>query len=190
VQENGPEKIAFKRKLWAAIEAAAPEDALLLSSSSSIPASEQNRDMVDPGRLIIGHPFNPPHLMPLVEVVPSAASNPDLVVRAMAFYREVGKVPLELKKEIPGFVANRLQAAIFRECVYLVREGIVSIRDLDAIVTMLGLRWAAMVRSCPSTSVAAQAGWPISSSIWARAGWRPCGPVSAKCLSMRQPAIC
>jgi ketoreductase RED1 len=143
VQENGPEKIAFKRKLWAAIEAAAPEDALLLSSSSSIPASEQNRDMVDPGRLIIGHPFNPPHLMPLVEVVPSAASNPDLVVRAMAFYREVGKVPLELKKEIPGFVANRLQAAIFRECVYLVREGIVSIRDLDAIVTnSLGLRWA------------------------------------------------
>ena len=143
VQECGPEKLDFKTALWSRIEAAAANDALLLSSSSSIPASAQNARMEAPGRLIIGHPFNPPHLMPLVEVVPTAQTPSDLVARAIAFYRGVGKVALELKKEIPGFVANRLQAAIFRECIYLVREGVVSMRDLDDIVTgSLGIRWA------------------------------------------------
>lgn len=143
VQECGPERLAFKRTLWAAIEANAPKDALLLSSSSSIPASAQNIEMVQPGRLIIGHPFNPPHLMPLVELVPSDKSDPALVARALAFYRGIGKVALELKKEIPGFVANRLQAAIFRECMYLVREQVASVRDVDDIVmNSLGIRWA------------------------------------------------
>lgn len=143
VQECGPEKVDFKKALWARIEAAAPKTALLLSSSSSIPASAQNADMAEPGRLIIGHPFNPPHLMPLVEVVPTDKTPADLVERAIAFYRGLGKVALELRKEIPGFVANRLQAAIFRECIYLVREGVVSMRDLDDIVTgSLGIRWA------------------------------------------------
>lgn len=143
VQECGPEKVDFKQDLWRRIEAAAPKDALLLSSSSSIPAWAQNGAMAEPARLIIGHPFNPPHLMPLVEVVPTGGSDPATVARAMAFYRGVGKVALELKKEIPGFVANRLQAAIFRECMYLLREGVVSMRDLDDIVTSsLGIRWA------------------------------------------------
>ncbi len=143
VQEGGPERVDFKKDLWRRIEAVAPNDALLLSSSSSIPASAQNGAMADPGRLIIGHPFNPPHLMPLVEVVPTSQTPRDLVARAMTFYRGVGKVALELKKEIPGFVANRLQAAIFRECMYLVREHVVSMRDLDDIVTgSLGIRWA------------------------------------------------
>lgn len=143
IQECGPERVDFKRALWRRIEAAAPKEALLLSSSSSIPASVQNGDMTAPGRLIIGHPFNPPHLMPLVEVVPSDQSEPADVARAMAFYRGIGKVALEVKKEIPGFVANRLQAAIFRECMYLVRERVVSVRDLDDIVTSsLGIRWA------------------------------------------------
>ncbi len=143
VQECGPEKVDFKKALWRRIEAAAPKDALLLSSSSSIPASAQNGEMTEPGRLIIGHPFNPPHLMPLVELVPTDRTPPELVARALAFYRGVGKVALELKKEIPGFVANRLQAAIFRECMYLLREQVVSMRDLDDIVTgSLGIRWA------------------------------------------------
>lgn len=143
VQECGPERLDFKTDLWRRIEAAAPKAALLLSSSSSIPASAQNSAMAEPGRLIIGHPFNPPHLMPLVEVVPTREADPATIARVMAFYGEMGKVALELKKEIPGFVANRLQAALFRECMYLLREGVVSMRDLDDIVTSsLGVRWA------------------------------------------------
>lgn len=143
IQECGPERLDFKQALWARIEAAAPKEALLLSSSSSIPASAQNKQMAQPGRLIVGHPFNPPHLMPLVEVVPSDESDPATVARVMAFYRGIGKVALELKKEIPGFVANRLQAAIFRECMYLAREKVASIRDIDDIVmSSLGIRWA------------------------------------------------
>lgn len=143
VQECGPENVNFKRDLWRRIETAAPRNALLLSSSSSIPASAQNGDMAEPGRLIIGHPFNPPHLMPLVEVVPTSTSDAGTVARVMAFYRGIGKIALELKNEVPGFVANRLQAAIFRECIYLLREAVVSMRDLDDIVTSsLGIRWA------------------------------------------------
>ncbi|WP_321881777.1 3-hydroxyacyl-CoA dehydrogenase NAD-binding domain-containing protein [Burkholderia cepacia] len=143
IQECGPERADFKQDLWRRIEQVAPQNALLLSSSSGIPASVQNAGMAEPGRLIIGHPFNPPHLMPLVEVVPSDKSDAATVARVLSFYRGVGKIALELKKEIPGFVANRLQAAIFRECMYLVRENVVTMRDLDDIVTSsLGVRWA------------------------------------------------
>lgn len=143
VQECGPEKLEFKRALWKLIEAAAPQDALLCSSSSTIPASAQFTSMTDQSRLLIGHPFNPPHLMPLVEVVPTPNTDPRITVRALAFYRGIGKVALEIKKEIPGFVANRLQAAIFQESVALVAEGVVTLQELDAIVTSsLGIRWA------------------------------------------------
>jgi ketoreductase RED1 len=143
VQECGPEKPEFKQALWKSIETAAPREALLLSSSSTIPASVQNQEMEDPGRLVIGHPFNPPHLMPLVEVVPSPKTDPDITARAMAFYNGIGKVALDIKKEIPGFVANRLQAAIFQESVFLVTEGVVTLDQLDDVVTnALGIRWA------------------------------------------------
>lgn len=143
VQECAPEKLEFKQALWKKIEAAAPKEALLLSSSSTIPASAQSHDMTDPGRLVIGHPFNPPHLMPLVEVVPTPDADPATTARAMGFYNGIGKVALEIKKEIPGFVANRLQAAIFQESIYLVTEGVVSLDQLDDVVTnSLGIRWA------------------------------------------------
>lgn len=143
VQECGPEKIEFKQALWKAIEAAAPTDALLCSSSSTIPASVQFTLMADPSRLVIGHPFNPPHLMPLVEVVPTPKTDPAITARALAFYKGVGKVALEIKKEIMGFVANRLQAAIFQESVFLVTEGVVTLDQLDEVVTnSLGIRWA------------------------------------------------
>ena len=143
VQECGPEKVEFKQCLWQSIEAAAPAEALLCSSSSTLPASLQDARMVDRGRLVIGHPFNPPHLMPLVEVVPTPATDPAITARALAFYTGVGKVALEIKKEIGGFVANRLQAAIFQESVYLVSEGVVTLDQLDDIVTSsLGIRWA------------------------------------------------
>jgi ketoreductase RED1 len=143
VQENGPERLDFKRALWKRIEAAAPAGALLLSSSSALPATEQSREMQQPGRLLVGHPFNPPHIIPLVEVVPGLQTPLESVEAALAFYRALGKAPQVIHKEIGGFVANRLQAAIFRECVSLVAKGVVRIEELDAIVTQsVGLRWA------------------------------------------------
>jgi len=143
VQECGPENVEFKQALWKTIEDAAPEHALLFSSSSTIPASVQFAQMSDQSRLLVGHPFNPPHLMPLVEVVPTPKTKPDITAQALAFYRGIGKVALEIKKEIPGFVANRLQAAIFQESVFLVAEGVVSLKELDDVVTSsLGIRWA------------------------------------------------
>jgi ketoreductase RED1 len=143
VQECGPERPGFKQALWEMIEAAAPADALLCSSSSGIPASLQQVEMADPTRLIIGHPFNPPHLMPLVEVVPTPTTDPAVIARTVAFYDAMGKVTRVIRKEVPGFVANRLQAAIFRECVSLVNGGVVTIGELDDIVTTsLGVRWA------------------------------------------------
>jgi ketoreductase RED1 len=143
VQENGPERIEFKRELWKRIADAAPKHALLLSSSSALPASAQAKEMDAPQRMLIGHPFNPPHIIPLVEVVPGAKTSADAVADAVAFYKALGKVPQVVRKEIGGFVANRLQAAIFRECVSLVAQGVVTVDELDSIVThSVGLRWA------------------------------------------------
>ncbi len=144
IQENGPEKVSFKRSLWASIEQAAPAHALLLSSTSGIMATSMAKEMRDPTRLLIGHPFNPPHIVPLVEIVPGEKTAQEQVDEAVAFYEALGKRPLVLHKEVPGFVANRLQSAIFQECVYLVSEGVVGMDDLDDVVTSsLGPRWAA-----------------------------------------------
>jgi ketoreductase RED1 len=143
VQECGPERLAFKRSLWASVEAHCPADALLLSSSSGITASMQASKMKSPERVLVGHPFNPPHLIPLVEVVPGRRTSQQAVTRARAFYQSLGKRPVVLHKEIPGFVANRIQAAVIRESVSLVRQGVVSVEDLDvAVQSSLGLRWA------------------------------------------------
>jgi ketoreductase RED1 len=144
VQENGPENMAFKRDLWARVEKAAGADTLLLSSTSGMRATAMAKQMTDASRLLVGHPFNPPHLVPLVEVVPGEQTDPAVVEETVAFYRALGKRPLVLRKEVPGFVANRLQSALFQECVHLVAEGVVSMADLDAVVTSsIGLRWAA-----------------------------------------------
>jgi ketoreductase RED1 len=143
VQENGPERPEWKQQLWARVEKAVPKHALLLSSSSARPATEQGREMKDASRLLVGHPFNPPHLIPLVEVVPGECTAPEAIADAVAFYEALGKVPRVLKREIQGFVANRLQRAIMREACYLVQEGVVTIDELDDIVTSsIGLRWA------------------------------------------------
>jgi ketoreductase RED1 len=143
IQENGPENPEWKQKLWARVEPALPKHALLLSSSSARPATEQGKLMKDTSRLLVGHPFNPPHLIPLVEVVPGDHTAPEATADAVAFYEALGKVPRVLKKEIQGFVANRLQRAIMREACYLVQEGVVTVDELDDIVTSsIGLRWA------------------------------------------------
>ena len=144
VQENGPERIEFKQDLWARIGKVVGEHALMLSSSSAKTATEQSLKMSRPERLLVGHPFNPPHLIPLVEVVPGEKTSPEAVDDAVAFYAALGKVPRVVRKEMPGFVANRLQRAIFRECCYLVIQGVVKVDELDDIVTSsIGLRWAA-----------------------------------------------
>jgi ketoreductase RED1 len=143
VQENAPERLNLKQELWQSIERATPVHALLASSSSSLPASSMSASMQQPGRLIVGHPFNPPHLVPLVEVVASKSTDPAVVDLALAFYRAIGKRPQVLAREIPGFVANRLQAALFREAVNLVAQGVVTEQELDDVVTSsIGLRWA------------------------------------------------
>jgi ketoreductase RED1 len=144
VQENGPERIDFKQDLWGRIGKVVGEHALMLSSSSAKTATEQALKMPQPGRLLVGHPFNPPHLIPLVEVVPGEKTSEEAVDDAVAFYAALGKVPRIVRKEMPGFVANRLQRAIFRECCYLVIQGVVKVDELDDIVTSsIGLRWAA-----------------------------------------------
>ncbi|HTF47116.1 MAG TPA: 3-hydroxyacyl-CoA dehydrogenase NAD-binding domain-containing protein [Pseudonocardia sp.] len=144
VVENGPENLAFKRELFGRIEKVVGPDALLLTSTSGIRATDIARDLTRPGRLLVGHPFNPPHLVPLVEVVPGERTDPAAVDDAVRFYQALGKRPLVLRKEVPGFVGNRLQAALFREAVHLVEQGVVDIAELDEVVTSsIGMRWAA-----------------------------------------------
>ncbi|HWL86341.1 MAG TPA: 3-hydroxyacyl-CoA dehydrogenase NAD-binding domain-containing protein [Polyangiaceae bacterium] len=143
IQENGPEKLDFKRAIWAEVERAAKPDALFLSSSSGIPATAQAAQMKHPERLVIGHPFTPPHILPLVEVVPGVQRDPAIVARVVGFYEALGKTVIVLRKEIPSFVGNRLQSALFREAMYLVREGVVTVDELDRVVTAsIGIRWA------------------------------------------------
>ncbi|MCA0145395.1 3-hydroxyacyl-CoA dehydrogenase NAD-binding domain-containing protein [Blastococcus sp. LR1] len=143
VQENAPERLQLKQELFARIEAAAPEQALIASSTSALMPSDLAREMRTPERLVVGHPFNPPEVLPLVEVVPGERTSPETVQRAVDFYRSVGKKPVVLHKELNGFVANRLQSTLFRECVWLVSQGVVSAAELDEIVTeSIGVRWA------------------------------------------------
>ncbi|KAK4574205.1 hypothetical protein LTR86_001966 [Recurvomyces mirabilis] len=143
VQEQGPEKLDFKVSVWSGIEQHAPKDALFWSSTSGIPASEQCKNMQDKSRLIVVHPFNPPHIMPVLELVPSPSTNKDVIDRTLSYWRELGRSPVVVKKECTGFVANRLAFALFREACSLVSQGVVSVEDLDEIVTTsMGPRWA------------------------------------------------
>lgn len=143
IQENAPERLPLKQELFARIEAVAPEQALIASSTSALMPSELALEMRFPERLVVGHPFNPPEVLPLVEVVPGPRTSPETVERAVAFYRSVGRKPVVLHQEINGFVANRLQSTLFRECVWLVTQGVVTAAELDEIVTeSIGIRWA------------------------------------------------
>ena len=144
VQENAPENIAFKQDLYAKLENYTKAGALILSSSSSIPVAVSTEKMKNAERVLIGHPFNPPHLIPLVEVVPGKHTSKAAVAEALEFYKALGKQPILIEKEISGFVANRLQIALLRESIYLVESGVVTMENLDNIVSSsIGLRWAA-----------------------------------------------
>ncbi|ORA28260.1 3-hydroxyacyl-CoA dehydrogenase [Mycobacterium aquaticum] len=145
VQENGPERPELKVKLFADIDAATPVDSIIASSSSGITMSEIQAQCRHPERTVIGHPFNPPHVIPLVEVVGGKQTSPETIDTAMAFYRSIGKKPILLKKELPGHVANRIQGALYREVVYLISEGVLDVADADDAVSWgPGLRWGVM----------------------------------------------
>lgn len=143
IQESGPENAPFKINLWAEVEKHAPKDALLWSSTSGIPASQQSSKMKEPARMLVVHPYNPPHIMPLLELVPSPETSADVIQRTQDFWRSRGRVPIHIKKESTGFVANRLAFALLREAVHLVDQGVVSVEELDEIVqSSMGPRWA------------------------------------------------
>jgi carnitine 3-dehydrogenase len=145
VQENAPERPDFKAKLFAEMDEIAPVDSILASSSSSIPMDITQANCRHPERCVIGHPFNPPHVVPLVEVVGGAKTSEATIERAMAFYASVGKKPIRLHKGIPGHAANRLQAALYKEILHLVQEGVLSVSDADIAVSYgPGLRWGVM----------------------------------------------
>ena len=146
VQENGPERIDFKRQLYGELDALLPPDAIIASSSSGLTMSEiQTGAASHPERCVIGHPFNPPHLIPLVEIVGGNKTSESTIERVSAFYAALGKRTIRLHKEVPGHVANRLQAALWREIVYLISEGVVSVEDADTAVSWgPGLRWGVM----------------------------------------------
>jgi len=145
VQENGPERPDFKVKLFADMDAATPPDSLIASSSSGITPSVMQSNCKRPERVLVGHPFNPPHIIPLVEVVGGAKTSPDAIRQAIAFYASIGKKAIHLRKELPGHVANRLQAALYREVMYLIQQGVLSVADADDAVSYgPGLRWGVM----------------------------------------------
>jgi 3-hydroxyacyl-CoA dehydrogenase len=145
VQENAPERPDLKVKLYADIDDAAPLDTIIASSSSGITMSEIQAGCRHPERTVIGHPFNPPHVIPLVEVVGGKKTSPETVEAAMSFYASIGKKPIHLKKELPGHVANRIQSALYREVVYLIADGVLDVADSDDAVSWgPGLRWGVM----------------------------------------------
>src|SRR6476660_5705435 len=145
VQENGPERPDFKMKLFADMDDAAPADSIIASSSSGITPSVMQTKCKRPERVLVGHPFNPPHIIPLVEVVGGAKTSPEAIQAAMAFYASIGKKAIHLKKELPGHVANRLQAALYREILYLIQQGVLSVEDTDTAVCYgPGVRWGVM----------------------------------------------
>ncbi|MDQ0391810.1 3-hydroxyacyl-CoA dehydrogenase NAD-binding domain-containing protein [Labrys monachus] len=143
VQENGPERLDIKRQLLADVSAAIGDDAIIATSSSGILISDIQDAAKNPGRVVLGHPFNPPHLIPLVEVVGGKLTTAETIEQTLAFYTAIGKKPIHIKREIKGHIANRLQAALWREAFYLVDQGVASVSDIDtAIAHGPGLRWA------------------------------------------------
>lgn len=145
VQENGPERPEFKIKLFADMDEATPVDSIIASSSSGITPSVMQTKCKHPERVLVGHPFNPPHIIPLVEVVGGAKTSPAAIEQALSFYASIGKKPILLHKELPGHVGNRLQAALYREILYLIQQGVLSVADADNAVSYgAGLRWGVM----------------------------------------------
>jgi len=145
IQENIPEQLPLKHALYAQIEPVLKPDAIIATSASGLTLSEMQKGWKNPARFVLGHPFNPPHLIPLVEIMGNEATDADVVEAAARFYHQIGKVTIRIKREVPGHVANRLQAAVWREAIHLIKSGVASVEDVDkAMWSGPGLRWAAM----------------------------------------------
>ena len=145
VQECVPERLELKHQLFAALEPLLAPDAIVASSASGLMLSEMQAAWQNPSNFILGHPFNPPHLIPLVELLGNEKTADGVLERAEAFYQRAGKVTIRVRREVPAHVANRLQAALWREAIHLVESGVASVEDVDkAVWAGPGLRWAAM----------------------------------------------
>lgn len=145
VQESVPERLELKHQLYAEIEPALLPEAIVASSASGLLVREMQQGWKDPSRFILGHPFNPPHLIPLVELLANDKTAGGVLEQAEAFYKLVGKITIRVNKEVPAHVANRLQAALWREAISLVQNGVATVEDVDkATWAGPGLRWAAM----------------------------------------------
>lgn len=145
IQESVPERLSIKHDLYASIEPAIAPEAVVASSASGLTLSEMQAGWKDPSRFVLGHPFNPPHLIPLVEVMGNERTGPGVIEAVEHFYASAGKVTIRVNREVPGHVANRLQAAVWREAIHLVKTSVASVEDVDkAMWAGPGLRWAAM----------------------------------------------
>jgi carnitine 3-dehydrogenase len=143
VQESGPESLAVKEELLAAIDRSTPPATIIASSTSGIPMTRLQQACRRPERCVVGHPFTPVHLVPLVEVVSGAATSRDTAARAAAFYRNIGKEVVEVRRDIPGFIGNRFQAVVLQEALSLVKSGVATVQEVDqAFVQGPGFRWA------------------------------------------------
>ena len=143
VQESVPERLTIKRETLRVLESVIGPQVIVSSSSTAMLPSDIQAEARHPQRMIVGHPFNPPHLIPLVEIAGGMQTASHALAWALEFYRAIGKAPVLMKKEAYGHVANRLTAALFREAVHLVAEGITTVEDIDEVVTQgPGLRWA------------------------------------------------
>jgi carnitine 3-dehydrogenase len=145
VQENGPERLDLKLKLFKDISDVVGRDVIIASSSSGIPVSNFQTEATNPARILLGHPFNPPHVIPLVEVAGGKLTSAENVSRAVTFYAQIGKKPVRMNKEMKGHIANRIQAAVFREVLYMLDQNVASLADIDiAMAHGPGLRWAVL----------------------------------------------
>jgi 3-hydroxyacyl-CoA dehydrogenase len=145
VHEHLPEQLDLKRAIFAELDRLAPNDAILASSTSAIPASQFTEDLAGRARCLVAHPVNPPHLVPVVELCGAPWTAPETIDRARTVMSEIGQVPILVRREIDGFILNRLQGALLTEAMRLVEEGYVSPDDLDKTVKEgLGLRWSFM----------------------------------------------
>jgi carnitine 3-dehydrogenase len=178
VQENAPERLPVKRDLFARIDTALRSDAILASSTSGLIMGDMRAGFRSAPRFAVGHPFNPPHLIPLVEVVAGRDTAPETVAWCLEFYKHIGKRPIHIRKEAAGHLANRLQAALWREAVSAVVTGLASVEDVDtAISAGPGLRWAAMGPHMTFHLGAAKA---VSSTCW-RSSSRRSSPGGRRC---------
>jgi 3-hydroxyacyl-CoA dehydrogenase len=145
VQESGPEDLAKKRAIYAELDRLADPAAILASSTSAMDMTEIAAGLAGAARCIVAHPVNPPHVVPVVEVLPGKATDPDIVSRTITFLRAVGQTPVLMQRYAPGFLLNRMQAALVREAIHLVESGVADVDAVDAVIRDgLGLRWALM----------------------------------------------